>query len=900
MPTPSIAHHNSLFFKTLIEKSADFIGITDGDGFICYQNPAFCLAMGYTFEEVVGVHISTLIHPQDAARIGLMIETLKKNPAKNIKARGQLKKKNGEFITVEGILCNLLDDESIGGVVITSRDVSEQVALENQLRQNEQMLLDAQDLGNIGSWTLDFETRQRIWSPQMFKIFGLEPEDILKPNFNDMVEATIDPDYLHEYQSRVEKTRQLGSYTHQMKIVRPDGEKVFLKVNQKIIKDTHGTPIGLEGITVDVTMLQLVQDRIEQQKLFYENILNGIPIDVVVKDEQHRYVYVNPSAVKSAEERAWIIGKTDFEYAKRKGYAESVVQNRRQKAQEALHSNKALKWEESFKKTTLIRYIQPFSDEISQRKLIMGSAVDISELKHAQQQLETSNAYLNSIFNSTQQSIFAVDLEFNYLFFNANHQLGMEKFYKKNIEIGQSILKYVSNKSHMLEIKKAIDRASKGEIVNFIDQCFEHKTQTLIVDMSFNPIRNSNGETIGVAIFAQNVVQRYVNEQKIAEQKIQMQTAEKLILLGHWRNDFTKTPLQTQWSEGGYTILGFDPKTHQVQPKDYQNSIHPNDRERVKQIIDIEILQNKKTPLTYEHQMIQNNTKKVIDVEVLVNLILNQSNEVVASFGTILDITRIKQSQEQIKTLNNDLKQQINALEKANISLKQKNNFLDNFVFTVAHDLRSPVANLQALTKLYEIAPELIVQTGLSKITQSTERLDRTLRGLIKMIENQQDNEAPSQPTHIDFEQLISDIMQEFSVENQNALHTNLLCKSIYHIEPQIRSIFFNLIHNAVKYQNYNRQLYINVTTQQISPKKIGITIEDNGIGIDTEKYKNDLFKPFKRFTNQREGTGIGLSIIKNTIETNGGTLQLDSQLDTGTTFTITLQEYSQIEATNQ
>ncbi len=56
------------------------------------------------------------------------------------------------------------------------------------------------------------------------------------------------------------------------------------------------------------------------------------------------------------------------------------------------------------------------------------------------------------------------------------------------------------------------------------------------------------------------------------------------------------------------------------------------------------------------------------------------------------------------------------------------------------------------------------------------------------------------------------------------------------------------------------------------------ISVKDNGIGINLEKHRNDLFKPFNRFTNKAEGTGVGLYLVRNIIEKNGGSIELISE----------------------
>jgi signal transduction histidine kinase len=116
--------------------------------------------------------------------------------------------------------------------------------------------------------------------------------------------------------------------------------------------------------------------------------------------------------------------------------------------------------------------------------------------------------------------------------------------------------------------------------------------------------------------------------------------------------------------------------------------------------------------------------------------------------------------------------------------------------------------------------------------------------------------------------------------------------ESITYIEAYLSSIMKNLLTNAVKYHASRRPLTIDIHTKKVDGVTL-LTITDNGIGIDLIRNKDKVFKAFKRFTEQAHGTGVGLYIIKNIVEKNGGTIHVESQPDKGTTFKVYLQAYS-------
>ncbi len=85
--------------------------------------------------------------------------------------------------------------------------------------------------------------------------------------------------------------------------------------------------------------------------------------------------------------------------------------------------------------------------------------------------------------------------------------------------------------------------------------------------------------------------------------------------------------------------------------------------------------------------------------------------------------------------------------------------------------------------------------------------------------------------------------------------------------------------------------MQVSITTRR-EDDRVVLTVADNGIGIDLVANQDRIFKPFKRFTDRAHGTGVGLYIIKNIVEKNGGDIKVKSQPDVGTTFTVLLREY--------
>jgi len=169
------------------------------------------------------------------------------------------------------------------------------------------------------------------------------------------------------------------------------------------------------------------------------------------------------------------------------------------------------------------------------------------------------------------------------------------------------------------------------------------------------------------------------------------------------------------------------------------------------------------------------------------------------------------------------------------------------------------------------------------------------LNGLIEMIDFQKNDIRVYQEISLlaSFKDVKSQLQKDILDANATVKVSIPSDLKINFIEAYITSIFYNLMSNAIKYRSYNKNLTIDIKAKQ-EEEFLVITIADNGIGIDLNRYGHFLFQPFKRLTLQREGTGIGLSIINNVVTRYGGRIEVDSKLDMGTTFRVFIKPQAQ------
>ena len=152
------------------------------------------------------------------------------------------------------------------------------------------------------------------------------------------------------------------------------------------------SPTMIEGIRYFIHYISDITDRIsatkklDSQKEFYENILNKLPTDIAVFDPNHKYLFVNPGAIKDEELRKYIIGKDDYEYAAYRGRNVSVANGRRERFLQVENSDIEMKWEDTLKgpdgtPITHLRRLFPVRNEEGELKMVIGYGIDITERK---------------------------------------------------------------------------------------------------------------------------------------------------------------------------------------------------------------------------------------------------------------------------------------------------------------------------------------------------------------------------------------------------------------------------------------------------------------------------------------------------------------------------------------
>ncbi|WP_216848951.1 ATP-binding protein [Pedobacter sp. L105] len=227
--------------------------------------------------------------------------------------------------------------------------------------------------------------------------------------------------------------------------------------------------------------------------------------------------------------------------------------------------------------------------------------------------------------------------------------------------------------------------------------------------------------------------------------------------------------------------------------------------------------------------------------------------------------------------------------------LTSRNQDLSQFAYITSHNLRAPLSNLIGLIDIlnYDLLDEYN-RTIVDMFRDSANKLNETIYDLTQMLSLKTNKNIKVEKVSISrvFKKVCNSFTKQIHTMGIN-LHIDFQCEMIPFNKSYLESVLMNLMSNSVKYCAENRPLRIEVTTKLDEQGNIILTFSDNGMGIDLLKHKDRIFGLNERFHSHVNGSGVGLFITKTQITSLGGEISVESEVDKGSTFTVTIKNES-------
>lgn len=327
-----------------------------------------------------------------------------------------------------------------------------------------------------------------------------------------------------------------------------------------------------------------------------------------------------------------------------------------------------------------------------------------------------------------------------------------------------------------------------------------------------------------------------------------------------------------------------------VDPEDWSRVAHICDREGILKGLAGE---NEHTEVEFRHK------NNLLWLRLEVHLVARENG---CPKTIIIAIRNISQEKQRELEYREEEKKAKHALEEAYESVNRANQAKSDFLSKMSHDIRTPINAIMGMAAIaeYNLEDSDKVADCLSKISLSGRHLQGLVNEVLDMSKIESGKASLSEES-FRMTELMDEVAQiilpdanekkqRFSKEIKKLKH-DVVCGD----NTRMKQILINLINNAVKYTGEEGSIILSLEEKLSSESGVGcfeFVVEDNGIGM-TEAFLERLFQPFERAQDIRvsrtQGTGLGLSITRNLVQMMNGTIQVESQLNQGSRFIVTV-----------
>lgn len=612
----------------------------------------------------------------------------------------------------------------------------------------------------------------------------------------------------------------------------------------------------------DEFIVQLLE--IHREKPFLKALLNNLPFSAWAKDKEGRYILVNNHYERDSDYlQDNVRGKTDFQL-----WGEERANQFYQEDQKAIADNgKQSIFEYYFKEMWYKTHKTAVYDDNGEIMGTVGFSINIDEGKKIKREINNKDKFFKTLINSIPDFVFFKDTDGVYSGFNEailKEYLGGEE---KNF-IGKTDKDLIREDKHVQDIL-AWDR----EVMSEGSSKIYEETLTLIdgsvrkYETIKSPFYDENNNIVGILGISRDITHRHLFEKKLMESEERFrQLAENIDGVFYMIEEDKVTYV----SPGYEKLFGRTCEDLYKNPKDFMNVLHPDDREYFERM-------DKDEGLDETYRIIGPDGK-IKWIWTRSAVVENCDNKGQRIFGISQDITTIKEAERKLEALRTE------------------------FFANLSHEFRTPLNLIFSSLQMLELNLNKKSDDDIKKIKDYTKIIKQNSFRLLRLINNLIDT-TKMDAGHVDFYPENYDIVNYvesicnsvtgFAEEKGIEVIFDTECeeKIIAFDLDKMERIILNLLSNAIKFNSTQGKIEVMVSCKE---DKVQISVKDTGIGIPEDKLQ-DVFERFKQVNNRltkiSEGSGIGLSLVKSFVELHGGTIEVNSEVEKGTEFIITLPE---------
>jgi PAS domain S-box-containing protein len=758
-------------------------------------------------------------------------------------------------------------------------DITDKKNADELLRESEERFMSAFKYAAIGIALVSPEGKWLRVNPALCNIVGYSEEELLSLTFQDITYAEdleTDLKYVHQMLAG-----EIQNYHMEKRYIHKKGHMIWVLLSVSLVKDRDGNPLYFIAQIQDITNRKKAAEALKDSEKRFRNIIDNSSFGIGTYDETGQCVVANKVL-------ADIIGATVDQLLSQnfyhiKSWHDSGLLDAAKKALETgMNQAITIHITSSFGKDVWMECsFVPYKEEGN--KFLMFIVGDISDRRNSEIALEESEKkyrrFFTTVPNAWAYHKILVDKDgkpVDYVFLEVNEAFEKQTGLKRVEIVGRRVTDVLpgTEKDPAGWIEKYGQVALTGKEIRL-------ESYSKNINKWFAITASSPEKGYFIVIF-DDITERKEVEQKVVNQKdflnnIFESLTHPLYVINADNYEVTHMNSAARPDKGSDGITCYKLSHGFDKPCDTDD--HP---------CVVELIKEKKEPVMVEHTHYDKYGDSRI-VEVHGYPIFDKKGNVKQVIEYNLDITDRKKSEVEKERLNKELEQVIHA---------------------TSHDLRSPLVNISGYSKelgyalddlktvfkdidlpadkkekIKSITEEDIAES-MKYITTSINKMDSLLTSLLKLSRS---GSVEMMITDCDMNRIVADVLDamEYQLVTAGAkceVSELPLCRGD---ERQLNQLFSNLIGNAIKYLDPERDGIIIVTGYKTKHLSV-YCVEDNGIGIEHESLIR-IFDVFHQISPDSEGEGIGLSIVKKIIDRLGGDIWIESDPGKGSKFYVSL-----------
>lgn len=495
--------------------------------------------------------------------------------------------------------------------------------------------------------------------------------------------------------------------------------------------------------------------------------------------------------------------------------------------------------------------------------------------------LEEKNSFYRKLLNQIPDLIFQlkIDSENNFYFSYINSNL-ISFFEIQQSEINENPVDVISKRIYTHDLKGffySLYLSKKNKTP------WSHEFRVKIGNKEVCWVKvdatiETEGETSVLSGRLSDITSIKNNEYKVIDSEKRYHFALEASKSGIW--DYDLTTGEVFFSKQSLEIIQLSESDKITTNSLWDERIHPEDLENYHRNIEL----HKQDIIPYFE-----NVKRVLAKDGSYRWILSRGKIIsrdengnpVRIIGTHTDVTLEKEKENQLLG-NLDI-------------ISEQNNRLLNFAHIVSHNLRSHTSNFKMLLNILDSDDDIVTREEcFMHLKTTSQALSDTIEHLKELVDIHSTiiHKKEKLNLHVYLNRTLEILRNEIKDHNVTIINDIPKGATINFNPAYLDSIFLNITTNAIKYSHPDRKPVIFYSVTNENGKQV-LLIRDNGLGINLEKYGEKLFGMYKTFHKNQNARGIGLFITKNQIESMGGTIEVESKVNFGSTFKINFHEES-------